>query len=93
MNIANNLIEAVPTPRYQLQSIIPAMTPEGSEGTWYRYVIVQGENEITGLRSGNQNEVDLAIREMVDRLNERSAGKAAKKTNQPAPKSQPQPLP
>ena len=79
MSNVTPLVAAVPAAPYQLHSIAPAATPAGSEGTWFRYVIVQGANEITGLRPGNHNEVDFAVREMVDRLNERSAGKNTKK--------------
>ena len=64
---------------YQLKSIeLVAPCPEGSEGTWYRYIIVQGTSEIAGMRPGDHAQVDIAVREMVDRLNERSAGKNAK---------------
>jgi len=78
-----------PEPRYQFKSITIAPTPEGSDGTWYRYVIAQGSNEIAGLRRGDQSEVNIAVREMVDRLNERSAGKSAKKAKTASPKSPP----
>jgi hypothetical protein len=84
MNAANSLTDAAPTLRYQLKSIDVVAAPEGGEGTWYRYVIVQGVSEITGMRPGDYAEVDVAVREMVDRLNERSAGKNTKKSN-PAP--------
>jgi len=84
MNAANSLTDAAPSLRYQLKSIDPVATPEGGEGTWYRYVIVQGVSEITGMRPGAYAQVDVAVREMVDRLNERSAGKNTKKPN-PAP--------
>lgn len=75
--------------RYQLQSIEITTTPDGGEGTWYRYVIVQGSSEITGLRCGNRDEVDYAVREMVERLNERSAGKNSKKLKSTGVKNPP----
>jgi len=81
MNSTNSLTDADSKLRYQLKSIDPVTTPEGGEGTWYRYVIVQGVSEITGMRPGDYKQVDMAVREMVDRLNERSAGKNTKKTN------------
>lgn len=64
---------------FRLASITPAEAPAGSDGSWYRYVILQGENEITGLRAGSQSEVQRLVDEMVERLNERRIGKAKKK--------------
>jgi hypothetical protein len=64
---------------FRLASITPAEAPVGSEGQWYRYVISQGENEITGLRAGSQTEVQRLVDEMIERLNERRIGKAKKK--------------
>lgn len=84
MNAPNPLTDTAPKLRYQLKSIDLVATPEGGEGTWYRYVIVQGISEITGMRPGDYVQVDHAVREMVERLNERSAGKNTKKVN-PAP--------
>lgn len=72
-------VGALPMVPYQLQSISPVAAPSDSEGSWFRYVIAQGVNEITGLRLGSASEVEYAVREMVDRLNERSAGKSVKK--------------
>jgi hypothetical protein len=66
---------------FQIDSIVPIANPEGSAGPWYRYVISQGpnsDNAITGTRSGNLAEVNLQVKEMVERLNER-CGKLAKK--------------
>jgi hypothetical protein len=64
---------------FRLESITPAQAPAGSDGPWFRYVILQGENEITGLRAGSQNEVQRLVDEMIERLNERRLGKAKKK--------------
>lgn len=64
---------------YQLRSIVLTATPEGGQGTWYRYVIEQGSRHITGLRAGSEAEVDVAVREMIAGLNERSSGKNKKK--------------
>lgn len=75
--------------RYQIRSITPAVPPEGGEGTWYQYIIVQGCCEITGLRCGNHDEVNLAVQDMVERLNERSAGKNSKKLKPEGVKSPP----
>jgi hypothetical protein len=61
--------------QYRLESIDPAATPQGSEGTWFKYVIAQGANLITGLYAGDKAQVDFAVREMVERLNERRVGK------------------
>lgn len=64
---------------FRLASLTPAEAPAGSEGPWFRYVISQGANEITGLRAGSQSEVQRLVDEMIDRLNERRIGKANKK--------------
>lgn len=64
---------------FRLESLVRAETPAGSEGTWYRYVISQGSNQITGVRSGEQAEVTQMVGEMVERLNERRAGKTRPK--------------
>ena len=60
---------------FRLASVIQTCAPDGSAGTWYRYVIAQGTNEITGIRNGAQAEVEHLVNEMVERLNERRAGK------------------
>jgi hypothetical protein len=65
---------------FRVESITKTAAPAGAEGTWYRYVISQGNNQITGSRSGNQSEVDFQVAEMVERLNERRAGKTRPKT-------------
>ena len=88
MNAANSPAYTDPKPLYQLKSIDLVATPEDSEGTWYRYVIVQGASEITGMRPGDRAQVDIAVREMVDRLNERSAGKNTKKASPPPNKAE-----
>jgi alkylated DNA nucleotide flippase Atl1 len=64
---------------FRLASISPAEAPVGAEGPWFRYVISQGANEITGLRAGSQTEVQRLVDEMIERLNERRIGKAKKK--------------
>lgn len=64
---------------FRLESITPAEAPAGSDGPWFRYVIAQGANEITGLRAGSQSEVQRLVDEMIERLNERRLGKAKKK--------------
>jgi hypothetical protein len=64
---------------FKLASITPADAPVGSEGAWCRYVILQGENEITGLRAGSQSEVQRLVDAMIERLNERRLVKAKKK--------------
>lgn len=68
--------------QFQVESVLPIPTPQGSEGEWYRYVITQGgskENAITGTRSGNLSEIHRQLAEMVERLNERLGKIEAKK--------------
>jgi|GEM_PF-3433918 hypothetical protein len=66
---------------FQIDSIVPTADPTNGSAQWVRYVISQGpnaENVITGLRQGTIDEAHIALREMVERLNER-CGKLAKK--------------
>jgi hypothetical protein len=64
---------------FRLVSLTPAEAPVGSDGPWFRYIILQGENEITGLRAGSQPEVQRLVDAMIERLNERRLVKAKKK--------------
>lgn len=89
MNADNSPVDALVEPGYQLKSIDVTDTPEGSDGTWYRYVIAQGSNEVTGMRTGSLLEVDFAVRDMVLRLNERRGGKSTKKYKPLVEKSAP----
>lgn len=57
------------------QSVTPIAAPEGCEGLWHKYVIVQGDNQITGLRPGSLAVVTRDVDEMTERLNERRVGK------------------
>jgi hypothetical protein len=63
---------------YRLDSVTPVAPPDGSDGTWYRYVIVQGSNIITGQRSGTLPELNPVLEDMVARLNERAGKQRAK---------------
>jgi hypothetical protein len=68
--------------QFQVKSVLPVPPPQGSEGDWYRYVITQGnngENAITGTRSGNLSEIHRQLADMVERLNERLGKIEAKK--------------
>jgi hypothetical protein len=56
---------------FRLDSISDVPAPEGGEGVWQQYVIVQGTNTIKGLRAGTRSEVSLQVEVMVERLNER----------------------
>ena len=56
---------------FRLDSIRDVPAPEGGEGVWQQYVIVQGTNTIIGLRAGTRSEVSLQVEGMVERLNER----------------------
>jgi hypothetical protein len=64
---------------FRVESITPVEAPKGSDGVWHRYVIMQGTNEITGLRAGTQAEVTRLVDDMIERLNERRLGKHKKK--------------
>jgi hypothetical protein len=56
---------------FRLDSITEVTPPDGHEGSWHRYVIMQGGNRITGVRSGTRFEVSSSIENLVERLNER----------------------
>lgn len=64
---------------FRVESIVKAATPDGAAGTWFKYIISQGTNQITGIRCGEQAEVNHLVGQMVERLNERRAGKTRPK--------------
>ena len=63
---------------YRLESIEPVATPQGSEGSWFRYVIAQGNNRIVGMRAEPLAILRPILDDMVNRLNERSGKQLAK---------------
>jgi hypothetical protein len=63
---------------YRLESVAPVAAPDGGKETWYRYVIVQGTNTITGMRSGALSDLNPILLDMVERLNERAGKQRAK---------------
>ncbi len=69
---------------FRLASLNETGAPEGTDGTWYRYVIVQGTNRITGVRSGPESEVMHLVQDMVERMNERRLGKNRPRSQKPA---------
>ena len=76
MKGSSNTVDALVGVPFHLESIHPAPAPDGSGGTWYRYVLTQGSaNTITGIRSGTRQEVSERIEAMVVTLNERRLGK------------------
>ena len=75
MKAPSNTVDALLSVPFYVDSIDPAPSPDGSEGTWYRYVVKQGPtNTITGTRSGTREEVSQRIDAMVVTLNERRLG-------------------
>lgn len=64
---------------YTIDSIESIDPPVGTEGTdWHQYVIVQGNNRISGYRQGNLESVRQATEENIELLNERQFGKRAR---------------
>lgn len=58
--------------RYRLVSMDHAGAPEGATGDdWLVYRISQGTNIVTGYRRGAREDVDVALRLMVEALNSR----------------------
>ena len=60
---------------FKVDSISSTPAPAGAEGVWHSYVISQGTNTISGVRAGTYDEVTMLVHEMIERLNERRAGK------------------
>jgi hypothetical protein len=60
-----------------LTSVDEVDAPEGGEGTWYRYVISQGDNSIVGMRCGTRPEVMVFLDALLERLNTRFSKAAA----------------
>ena len=60
----------------ELEQVEP---PDGSdEGRWYRYVISQGEQSIVGHRRGTKKKVREAVKDIVQRMNERRMGRSGR---------------
>ena len=60
---------------FKVDSISKAAAPTGAAGPWHSYIISQGANTIAGIRAGTHSEVTMLLEEMVDRLNDRRAGR------------------
>jgi hypothetical protein len=60
---------------FKVESIASASAPAGAEGVWHSYVISQGTNTINGVRMGTHAEVTTLLHDMIERLNDRRAGK------------------
>lgn len=70
-----NPTEAFLELQFKVDSISKTAAPNGAAGVWHSYVISQGANTINGVRAGTHGEVAMLLEEMVERLNERRAGK------------------
>jgi hypothetical protein len=64
---------------YRLDSIDTVPAPKGCDGTWFRYVISQGDNKIVGMRCGMHSEVSVVLTDYVERLNMRSGWQQVRK--------------
>jgi len=60
---------------FKMDSIATVAAPAGAAGTWFSYVISQGENRIAGMRAGTHAEVTTHVHDLIERLNDRRAGK------------------
>jgi len=60
---------------FKVDSISRTTAPAGADGIWHSYVISQGTNTISGVRMGTLAEVTTLLHDMIERLNERRAGK------------------
>jgi hypothetical protein len=63
---------------FRLDTLQEIEAPEGCDGVWHRYVIVQGTNTIVGMRSGALSDVNHIVNGIVERLNLRFAKQQAK---------------
>ena len=72
---ASPLSEMVLELPFKVDSISMTAAPKGTEGVWHSYVISQGANMIAGLRTGTLAEVTMLLQEMIERLNDRRAGR------------------
>ena len=78
MTYVHDKAPAIQETSFQLDSVMEVPAPEGGGGVWHRYVITQGSNSITGMRAGTRVEVDLLLRDIVERLNTRFQKQQAK---------------
>lgn len=63
-----------PDPRYKIECIEETVPPNGmSSGKWYRYVIGEFGNKITGFKEGSLKSVTEYVEAFTENLNERSA--------------------
>lgn len=74
---------AAPVPDYrqpfEFVELEHVEAPDGSDdGRWYRYVISQGEQSIVGHRRGTKKKVRAAVRDIVQRMNERRMGRSGR---------------
>lgn len=60
---------------FKIDTIAKTSAPNGAVGAWHRYVISQGSNTIAGIRTGTEAEVTIQLQQMVERLNDRRAGR------------------
>ena len=67
---------------FWLHSIVEVPAPEGSEGVWQQYVIVQGINTINGLRPGTRSEVSVQIERVRGSIHEAAQDRASRRTFQ-----------
>lgn len=65
--------EELGKPRFQIESIEKCPPPQGMAGTnWYRYIVGDQGNKITGYKSGTLKNVTQHVEEFTEGLNERS---------------------
>jgi hypothetical protein len=60
---------------FKVDAITKAIAPSGAVGPWHSYSISQGTNTIAGMRAGTLAEVTALVNEMIERLNDRRAGR------------------
>jgi hypothetical protein len=65
---------------FKVDSISRTAAPPGAEGVWHCYIISQGTNTITGVRAGTHAEITTQLQDMIERLNDRRAGKKRPRT-------------
>ena len=69
-------LSAIANPPFRVIEFARADPPAGQpESEWYRYVISQGREPMSGLRQGTRGSVAAAVDEIVLRMNERRLGR------------------
>lgn len=71
MPMTNAKMNEPATHGFEVASIEKTATPDGSDGSWYRYVLENGRSTVTGYRRGTRKQVAEYANRTAEELNER----------------------